>query len=110
MKKHKNLLYYWKALFHHILFQILILVGAVYVLFSSDIEIMLSYTPRHVVIEIRTFWFAFFIFEFISSNVLETKFFNSIYFYIDFIDLISLVTEVHPIWNAILINLDNNAM
>ena len=110
-EKHKNLLlYYWKAAFHHLIFQVVILIGAIYVLFSSDIEVMLSYTPRHIVIEIRTFWLAVFLFEFISSILLETNFFNSIYFYIDFIDIISLVTEVHSIWSAFLVNLDNNTM
>ncbi len=110
IKVMKKIYSYWKAAYNHFIFQLLVLIGATYVLFSSDTEIMLNLTTRQVIMEIRSLWLIFFIVEFISSNSVENNYFLSLYCLIDFIDLVSLATEVYYIWNPFLEFLDSNSM
>ncbi len=99
-----------KHLFNNILFQIIILLSTIYVVFSGDVEVYVSEKERLILNDIRTACFFLFIFEFICMNFLESTYFNSIYFYIDLIDIISLITEVHFIWYKILKYLDMQTM
>jgi hypothetical protein len=104
----KKLLKYLKKGFHHIYTQIMILVFAIFVLFSADLEILVfphSFKPYFV--NSRNFLFVFFLMEFTMSNFFIKDFFLSFYFLIDFIDLISLGTETAYIWNYVIAYLDS---
>lgn len=104
----KKALRYTRKGFHHIYTQIIILVFAVFVLFSADFEILVfphSFKPYFV--NARNFLLVFFAIEFIFSNFFIKDFFLSFYFLIDFIDLISLATEVGYVWNYVIAYLDS---
>lgn len=99
-----------KKLFSNLFFQIIILIGAIFVVFSGDLEIYAPEEGRLIINDIRTGLFFFFLFEFISMNLIDSSYMNSLYFYIDFIDLISLITEVQFIWLNFLKYLDKQTM
>lgn len=89
-----------RYVFFHIITQYLIVTFASFLLFSSDIEVLVNNHVLDLVFNrIRTFLLAFFCTEFCCSNLYEHKYTFSFYFIIDFTDLVSLATEVNIIWN-----------
>ena len=104
----RPVMYYLHKGFNHIITQISILVLAVFVLFSGDLEIVIiPHQFHYIIINIRNFCFIFFCIEFILSILVEDGFLLSLYMFMDFIDLISLAIEVSFIFNALISSLDN---
>lgn len=100
-----------RKVFFHIVTQYLIVIFASFLLFSSDIEVLVNNHNLDMVFDnIRTFMLGFFITEFCCSNLYEHKYTFSFYFIIDFTDLVSLATEVSRVWNPFIEYLESNSM
>lgn len=108
MAKHNILIHYFHLAFSSVFTQLCILICAVFVLFSGDLEVVLIPHSAHgVIIIARNVCFFFFSFELLTCMLIEEGYINSIYFYMDVIDLISLSSETSLIWDALLSYLDN---
>ncbi len=103
----KPSIYYLHKVFNHILSQICILILAVFVLFSSDLEIVIiPHQFHYIIINNRNFCFFFSCTEF-SLSLIEPCFFLCLYLFMDFIYLIFLSMMVLFIWNILINSLDN---
>jgi len=100
----------YKRIINHIVFNFIIFVSASFILFAADVEFFLNESAKAIIENITSGMFFLFCFEFLSSNIVEEGYFNSIYFYIDLIDLVSLITEVKFIWKAFLKYVDYQVM
>lgn len=108
-KDHNNkCLYYMKKVFFHIYIQQLILTYSVFMLFSSDIENLFFREYDKIFSSIRAVILFLSIVEFCMCNAFEKNYTFSIFFFIDFVDLISLITEVSFIFDYFLEFLDDN--
>ena len=108
LKTKNKFFYYLNKVFHHIYTQTIILLFSVFILFSSDSEVVfLPHSWEPFIIKFKSFLLIFFILEFILSNMFIKNFLFGFYFFIDFIDLLSLATEVYYVWNSIINALDN---
>lgn len=107
-KENNKFIYFLNKTFHHIYTQLVIISLSIFLLFSSDAEVVfLPYSIKPVLIWARNFCLIFFLTEFILSNTLEKSYFLSFYFFIDFIDLVSLASEVSLVWDFVLNGLDS---
>lgn len=107
MSKHNCFLRILHKFFGHILTQGVILLGAVFILFMGDLEVCaIPHSGAGVIHSIRNVLFIVFILEFVIANTIEVGYPFSFYFLIDFIDLISLATEVSFVWTPFLQYLD----
>lgn len=89
----------------HIIFQIFILTGEVFVLFATDIYVVTlpySYPANNILDYIKLFWFCIFLFEFLMSSLFEHHYAFTFNFVVDIVDLISLSTDIDTIWNRVL--------
>lgn len=103
-----GLAHYLHIVFMHTITQLMILLLALFVLFSGDLEVVvIPHEYHNIVIMIRNFCFGFFFVEFFLAIIIEEGYCFSIYFLMDFIDLVSLATEVSYIWGPFLKLLDN---
>lgn len=111
MSKQKAIKHYLHVIFLHSVTQFIVLLLALFVLFSGDLEVVAIPHQYHgIIIMIRNICFGIFSIEFIMSILIEEGYCFSIYFLMDFIDLISLATEVSYIWGPFLKMLDNVQM
>ena len=104
-----KVLHYLHEAFHSIYTQIFILIMIIFVLFSADVEVFVPYSVHLSFIYLRNICFFLFSIEIILALMFEQKYFMSLYFFMDVIDLISLATEASIIWTPVLNFLDNNS-
>lgn len=98
-----------KHFYEHIYIKFTIVIFAIFLLFSGDLEII--YLPLHAPFsQFRKFLLIFFSIEFLSSNFFEKNYFFSYFFFLDFIDLFSLATEVTWTWDPIYEYLDSQSI
>jgi len=108
-KNHKKISLYQKCIhflfemFEHIIMQIFIILLSVFSLFHEDIKILsLPKTVDYPFHHVNEFIFFFFLTEFLVFLLSKKHFVGSFYFYLDIVSLISLIPEVHLIWDPIL--------
>lgn len=108
---YKFLSKFFNKLIENIIFQLIILISALYVLFSADLEcLIIPYEYHKYVIKLRDCCFILFLFELLLSILFEKKYILSLYFFMDFIDIISLVTECSILWYPFIDYLDKLSM
>lgn len=111
MANHNIILHYLHIGFSSVAVQLGILICAVFVLFSGDLEVVLiPHSAHNPIIIARNACFFIFTLEIVICILIEEGYNLSIYFYMDFIDLISLATETSLIWNAFIVYLDELSM
>jgi len=95
--------------FEHIVMQIFIILLSMFSLFNDDIKVLaLPKTVDYPFHHVNEFIFFFFFTEFMVFILSQKNFVGSFYFYLDIVSLLSLIPEVHLIWDPILNLLEND--
>jgi len=99
----KKIVHLLHTVFEHILMQIFIIILSIFSLFHEDVKILsLPKTVDYPFHHVNEFIFFFFLFEFLVFIFGQKNFIGSFYFYLDIVSLLSLIPEVHLIWDPIL--------
>jgi len=107
---YKNILHFLHEAFEHIIMQIFIILLSIFSLFHEDIKILsLPKTVDYPFHHVNEFIFFFFLTEFLVFILAQKNFIGSFYFYLDIVSLISLLPEVHLIWDQILYLIESDS-
>lgn len=107
---YKKILHFLHEAFEHIIMQVFIIFLSIFSLFHEDIKILsLPKTVDYPFHHVNEFIFFFFLLEFIVFILSQKDFIGSFYFYLDIVSLISLIPEVHIIWDPILMLIEDDS-
>lgn len=106
----KKILHVLHEAFEHIIMQIFIILLSIFSLFHEDIKILsLPKTVDYPFHHVNEFIFFFFLLEFCVFILAQKDFVGSFYFYLDIVSLVSLIPEVHLVWDPILFLIEDDS-
>lgn len=97
-------------LFENIYFHIFILLCSVFTLLQEDLKILaLPLTVDQPFYRVNEFIFFLFVLEFFVISICKKNFRGSFYFYLDVISIVSMIPDVHLIWDPIVDLMENSS-
>jgi hypothetical protein len=103
LSKIDKLKYFMHKLVDNMYFHIIILTLAVFSLFNDDVRLLAVPKSADILFHhLNETVFFIFLGEFLIMCFVKKKFFGSFYFYLDLISIISLLPEVHLIWDPLM--------
>lgn len=100
-QKFKHYLY---IMIENVYFTIIMLLLSFFSLFAHDIQVLsLPKSVDYPFYHLSEFIFIFFLVEFLILVIAKKKFIGSFYFYLDIVSLISLVPDVHFMWDPLIV-------